>query len=92
VLKLSHSSLCGDHVRRDAIHHTFRAGHDLVSLFYNFMDACLYAFATDDFIGKDMRVVEAQLPLDTSSSTSTTAQAAAGNAAAEAPFRLTVIA
>jgi hypothetical protein len=63
-----------------------------VSLFYNFMDACLYAFATDDFVAKDMRVVEAKLPLDAASATSTPAQAAGSDDAAAAPFRLSVVA
>lgn len=35
-----------------------RAGHDVVSLLYNFMDACLFEFATDDFVAKDMRVAD----------------------------------
>ena len=33
-------------------------GHDAVTLLFNFLDACLYAFAADDFVARDMRVVE----------------------------------
>jgi len=33
-------------------------GHDAVTLLFNFLDACLYAFASDDFVARDMRVVE----------------------------------
>ena len=33
------------------------AGHDYASLLFNFLDACLYAFASDDFVAKDMRAI-----------------------------------
>ena len=32
-------------------------GRDAVTLLYNFMDACLYAFASDDFVARDMAVL-----------------------------------
>ena len=29
----------------------------MISLFYNFLDACLFAFTGDDFVAKDMRLL-----------------------------------
>ena len=39
-----------------------RPGHDLISLLYNFLDACLYAFTSDDFICKDFVLLEIVAP------------------------------
>jgi hypothetical protein len=38
------------------------AGHDLVSLFFNFMDACLYMFASEYVVAKDFRLVSLVAP------------------------------
>lgn len=38
------------------------AGHDLISLMFNFLDSCLFAFASDDFIARDFRVLSLVAP------------------------------
>ena len=37
---------------------TVPAGRDVISLFYNFLDACLFEFSGDDFVAKDMNLLE----------------------------------
>lgn len=58
------------------------AGHDYASLLFNFLDACLYAFASDDFVAKDMRALELTAPPP--SADAAESRDAAGEAAAAA--------
>lgn len=47
--------VCGSHVLRSA-------GHDLISLLFNFLDACLTTFTLDDFIAKDFKLISISAP------------------------------
>ena len=44
--------------RADCARELSASGRDAVSLLFNFLDACLFAFAADDFIARSMRVEE----------------------------------
>jgi len=61
------------------------AGHDHASLLFNFLDACLYAFASEDFVAKDMRALELTLP---SAEEATAAAPAAASGEGAPAFRL----
>lgn len=41
-------------------------GHDVITLMFQFLDQCLFAFASDDFMACDMRVLALRLPFDDS--------------------------
>jgi SHS2 domain-containing protein len=68
------------------------AGHDHASLLFNFLDACLYAFASDDFIAKDMRAFELHLPLSFVSEGEKSAAGAPPVVSAAPTFRLRALA
>ena len=80
---------------------TLPAGHDLISLLYNFLDACLYAFTSEDFIAKDFALLEMLAP-GVSAEAAAAAVAANGPCSAAAapapapsacpPFRISVLA
>lgn len=42
--------------------HMPRTGHDLISLMFNFLDACLYAFASGELIVKDFALLQLAVP------------------------------
>ena len=44
--------------RADCARELAASGRDAVSLLFNFLDACLFAFAADDFVARSMRVEE----------------------------------
>lgn len=69
-------------------------GHDLPSLLYNFLDACLYAFASDDFVARYMRLLSIAAPGTGTESTPVQGAAEVGDAGAEAGdvFRIQVVA
>lgn len=75
----------------------FVAGHDLISLVYSFMNACLEAYGTDYFLCRDMRITHLVTPggeqdkepraggaSDGSSSSGASAAGGAGTSAAAA--------
>lgn len=41
-------------------------GHDVITLLFQFLDQCLFAFASEDFMACDMRVVSLRVPGDPS--------------------------
>lgn len=51
------------------------SGHDMVSLMFNFLDQCLYVFASDDIIVKDMAVLHLTAPEEPPTPTVTAAPA-----------------
>lgn len=66
-------------------------GHDMVSLLYNFLDQCVYSFATDDFVAKDIKVVELHMPppgSTTSSTSSSTSNSNSSKAGEKAKYRI----
>ena len=67
------------------------AGHDHASLLFNFLDACLYAFASEDFVAKDMRALELTLPSGAAAAEKAPPSAAASGEGAPA-FRLRAVA
>jgi hypothetical protein len=66
------------------------AGHDRAALLFNFLDACLYAFASDDFVAKDMRALKLYVP--TGLSPDASGASACSNHDSPQEFRLQAIA
>ena len=68
------------------------AGHDHASLLFNFLDACLYAFASEDFVAKDMRALELTLPSGAAAAAAQAPPSASASGEGAPAFRLRAIA